>query len=136
MDDTVKSLNEIYRHELTLVARYVNFAVQVGGIDRLHLADFFLQNAKDSIGHAEKIGGKIVAYGAAPQGKVSEDLSIVPGDATKMLEQALKDEEEAVKLYDRAVGLAKKDLALRELLVHILKDEQEGVDELKLLLKK
>ena len=136
MDDTLKALNEIYRHEHTLVARYVNYSVLVGGIDRLHLADFFLKNAQDSIGHATQVGAKIVALGGAPQGKVTEDLSAVPADGVKMLEQALKDEEAAVRLYDQAVPLAKKDLALREMLVHILKAEQEGVDELKLLLKK
>ena len=136
MDDTLKALNECYRHEQTMIVRYVNYAVMVGGIDRLHLNELFLKSATDSMGHAGKVGAKIVALGGVPQGKVAEDLSIVPGDALKMLEQALKDEEAAVKLYDLAIPLAKKDLALRELLVHILKDEQEGVDELKMLLKK
>ncbi|MBI4565742.1 MAG: ferritin-like domain-containing protein [Planctomycetes bacterium] len=135
MDEMLKALQECYRHELTLAVRYVNFAVQVSGLDRLHLVELFKGNATDSIGHAEKIGAKIVAKGGTPQGKVSEDLAGAPGSVQKMLEQALKDEETAVTLYSAAVPLAKNDLALRETLVHILKDEQASVDELKLLLK-
>jgi len=136
MDDTLKALNACYQHELTLVVRYLNFAAQVRGLDRLHLAEFFTASARDSMGHAEKVGAKIMGLGGAPQGKVSEDLGEVPATAEKMLERALHDEKTAVDAYTQAVQLAKKDLALREMLVHILKDEQAGVDELKLLLHK
>jgi bacterioferritin (cytochrome b1) len=136
VDETLKALNECYRHELTMIARYLNFSILVSGLDRLHLADFFKKNSTDSIGHAGKIGAKIVALGGTPQGKVTEDLAAVPADAEGMLRQALKDEEAAVALYDAAVPLAKKDLALRELLVHLLKEEQASVDEIRLLLRK
>jgi bacterioferritin (cytochrome b1) len=135
MDDTLKALNECYRHELTLAARYLNLSVLVSGLDRLHLAELFRKSSSDSLGHAEKVGAKIVSLGGAPQGKLAEDLGAAPGDARKMLEQALRDEQAAVELYDRAIGLSKKDLALRETLVHILKEEQASVDELRLLLK-
>ncbi len=136
MDDLMKALHECYRHEQTMVVRYLNFSVLVGGLDRLHLAELFRKNADDSMGHAGKVGSKIVAQGGVPQGKVGEDLAAVPGDAVRMLEQALKDEQAAVALYEAAIPLAKKDLALRETLVHILKEEQASVDELRLLLRK
>ena len=136
MDDTLKALNDLYRQELTMIVRYLNYSIQVSGLDRLHLAGFFKANATDSMGHAEKIGAKIVALGGAPHGKVGEDLSLVPHGVEKMLEQSLRDEEAALSMYADAVPLAKKDLALREMLVHILKEEQGHVDELKLLLKK
>ncbi len=135
MDDTVKALNDCYRHELTLLVRYLNYATQVFGLDRLHLVDLFKKNAGDCMAHAEKVGAKIASLGGTPQGKVGEDLT-VPHGSEKMLEQALKDEEAAVALYGEAVAVAKKDLALRETLVHILKEEQAGVDELRLLLRK
>lgn len=136
MDDLLKALNEIYRHEHTMIVRYLNYSILVAGLDRLHLADFFKKGATDSIGHARKIGAKLVALGGAPVGTVTEDLSTVPGDGVRMLEQSLKDEQAAVSLYDTAIPLSKKDLALREMLVHILEDEQASVDELRLLLKK
>jgi bacterioferritin (cytochrome b1) len=136
MDELLKSLNDVYRHEQTMIVRYLNYSILVAGLDRLHLAGLFRKNSADSIGHAEKVGAKIAALGGAPQGKISEDLSAVPPDAAQMLEQALKDEQAAVALYDAAIPLAKKDLALRELLVHLLKEEQASVDELRLLVRK
>lgn len=134
MDDILTALNECYRHEIKMVARYINYAAQVSGQDRLHLAEFFRQSALDSMGHAEKIGMKLAARGK-PQGRVEEDLGAVPATPTQMLEQAMEDELAATVLYEAAVAESKKDLGLREVLLHILKDEQASVDELKLLLK-
>ncbi len=136
MDDLGRALNHCYRHELTMMVRYLNFSIRVTGLDRLHLAEFFARSAEDSKGHAAKVGLKILGLGLTPQGKIAEDLESVPAGAEKMLEQALKDEEAALSAYAEAVGLVKKDLALREMLVHILKDEQSHIDELRMILKK
>jgi bacterioferritin len=136
MDDTLQALGEIYRHELTMIVRYVNFSIQVSGLDRLHLVELFEESATDSMGHAKRIGAKILALGGAPKGNVAENLASAPSDTVKMLEQALEDEKAAVRLYEAAIPLAKKDLALRETLVHILKDEQSSVDEIAQLLRK
>jgi bacterioferritin (cytochrome b1) len=136
MEEIVKALNECYRHELSTVLRYHHASVRTSGLDRLHLAEMFRASAADALGHATKIGEKIVALGGTPQGKISEDLAALPSTNEKMLEHALKDEEVAVRNYAAAIPLARNDLALRELLVHILKDEQSHVDQLRLLLKK
>jgi bacterioferritin len=136
MDELAKALNACYQHELTLVVRYLNLSVRVSGLDRLHFAEFFKESAAESIGHAEKVGARIVGLGMETHGKVAEDLGEVPGDLEKMLQRAVADEDAAVQAYSRAIALAKNDLALRETLVHILKDERAGLDELKLLLKK
>ncbi len=136
MEDLAKALNACYQHEMTLVVRYLNLGVRVDGLDRLHLAEFFKESAAESVGHAEKVGARMIGLGMAPQGKVAEDLGDAPEGAEKMLERALHDEQAAVDAYSKAIALAKKDLALRETLVHILKEERAGVDELKLLLKK
>ncbi|MBI4483181.1 MAG: ferritin-like domain-containing protein [Acidobacteria bacterium] len=136
MDALLKALNECYRHELTMILRYLNYSMHVTGLDRLHLTEFFRESAQDSMGHATKLGEKIVALGGTAQGKVTEDLGVVPHGTERMLQQALKDEESALSGYSEAIPLAKGDLALREVLVHILKEEQAHADELKLLLKK
>ena len=136
MDDLGKALNACYQHELTLVVRYLNLSVRVSGLDRLHLAEFFKESASESIGHAEKVGARMVGLGHPPTGKISEELEGVPETVDKMLERALHDEKAAADAYSKAVALAKNDLGLRETLIHILKDERDGIDELKLLLKK
>ena|SRR5258706_14987316 len=136
MDDLAKALNACYLHEMTLVVRYLNVSIRVDGLDRFHLAEFFKESAGESMGHAEKMGAVMLGLGMAPQGKVTEDLGDAPEGAEKMLERALHDERAAVEAYSKAIPLAKNDLALRETLVHILKEERAGLDELKLLLKK
>lgn len=136
MEELTRALNACYQHELTLVVRFLNGSVQVGGLDRLHLAEFLKASAGESMGHAERVGAWILGLGATPQGKVVEDLGGVPEVAEKLLQRALADEQAAVEAYSKAVSLAKKDLGLREMLVHILKEERAGVDELKLLLRK
>ena len=136
MDELAKALNACYQHELTLVVRYLNLSVRVSGLDRLHFAEFFQESAAESIGHAGKVGARIVGLGLETHGKVAEDLGDVPADLEKMLQRAVADEDAAVQAYSRAIALAKNDLALRETLVHILKDERAGLDELKLMLKK
>jgi bacterioferritin len=129
-------LNDCYQHELTLVVRYLNLSIRVGGHDRLHFAEFFKESASESIGHAEKVGARMLGLGLEPQGKVAEDLADVPATLEKMLERAVHDEEAAAQAYSKAIALAKNDLALRETLVHILKEERAGLDELKLIMRK
>lgn len=136
MDKLVKALNDCYRHELTTAVRYAHYATCISGMDRLHLAEFLKGKSEESLGHASKVGTRILAAGGTPEGKISEDLGGMPAAAEQMLEQALKDEEAAVALYGKAIPLVKNQLALREVLVHILKDEQASVDELRLLLRK
>lgn len=136
MQDLIKALNDCYRHELTMVVRYSNYALHSTGIDRMHLNELFEAGAKDSLEHAAKVGLKIFSLGGTPQGKVAEDLGSVPAGNEGMLEQALKDAEASVNLYSETIPLVKKDLALRELLVHILKEEQEEADELRMLVRK
>lgn len=136
MQDLLKALNDCYRHELTMVVRYSNYALHAAGIDRMHLKELFEKSAKDSLEHAAKVGPKIFSLGGTPQGKLAEDLGEVPAGNEALLEQALKDAEASVALYADTIPLVKKDLALRELLVHILKEEQEEADELRMLVRK
>jgi bacterioferritin len=134
--ELAKALNACYQHELTLVVRYLNASVRVSGIDRLHFAEFFKESAEESIGHAEKVGARMLGLGIEPTGKVDEDLADAPDSLDKLLDRAIRDETAAVHAYAKAITLAKNDLALRETLIHILKDERAGLDELKLLVKK
>ena len=136
MDELAKALNTCYQHELTLVVRYLNLSVRVTGLDRLHFTEFFKESAAESMTHAEKVGARMVGLGLNPHGKVTEDLGEMPETLEKMLERAAADEDAAVQAYQKAIALVKNDLGLRETLVHILKDERAGLDELKLLLRK
>ena len=51
-------------------------------------------------------------------------------ELTEMLKNALEFESMAVKLYTEAINAVQDDRALEVFLEDILKEEQEGVDEL------
>lgn len=134
MSQIIDKLNEILRHEWTGVAQYSQAGFVVSGLWREVYSEMFLGSAKESFGHAKIIGQKISAMGGVPtiernQVKQSDDLQ-------EMLENALEFEKTAVAKYQEALALADgKDRPLVVLLEEILLEEQEGVDELTMILR-
>lgn len=126
-------LNDILRHEWTGVAQYAQAGFLISGLWRVAFAEKFFESAKESFGHAQKIGDKIVAMGGVPtiernQIKQSNDLS-------EMLQFGYEFESGAVKLYQEALALAEGDRPLVILLEDILLEEQEGAEEMAKFLK-
>lgn len=134
MSQIIDKLNEILRHEWTGVAQYSQAGFVVAGLWREVYSEMFLGSAKESFGHAKIIGQKISAMGGVPtiernQVKQSDNLQ-------EMLENALEFEQTAVTKYQEALALADgKDRPLVVLLEEILLEEQEGVDELTMILR-
>ena len=67
--DTAKvidKLNEILRWEWTGVVQYTQHSFLVQDLWREVFTDFFKEGAEESLGHARKIGEKIVALGGHP----------------------------------------------------------------------
>ncbi|MCC6509793.1 MAG: ferritin-like domain-containing protein [Pirellulaceae bacterium] len=135
MQSLIDHLNEILKHEWTGVAQYSQAGFMVEGIWREVFADKFLDDAKESFGHAKLVGNKIVALGGVPvtmrnEVKQSRDLR-------EVLEFSLAFEAKAVEMYGKAIDMAEEtgDRALIIFLEDILKDEQEGVDEYTKLLR-
>ena len=129
----IDHLNEILKHEWTGVAQYAQAGFIVEGIWREVYAEKFLDDAKESFGHAQLIGDKIVALGGVPVAtrneiKQSRDLS-------EVLEFSLAFESKAVEMYSKVIEMAEGDRALVVFLEDILKEEQEGVDEYTKLLR-
>ena len=129
----IDHLNEILKHEWTGVAQYAQAAFIVEGVWREVYADKFLDDAKESFGHAQLVGEKIVAMGGVPVATRNEiKQSRVLRD---VLEFSLDFEAKAVEMYSHAIDLAGDDKALVVFLEDILKEEQEGVDEYTKLLR-
>lgn len=135
MDTTklIDKLNEILRHEWTGVAQYSQAGFVVTGMWREVFSDLFFDNAKESFGHARLIGDKIVALGGVPT--VERNPVKQSQDLQHMLRNGLEFESKAVQLYNEALQLAEEDRALVVFLEDILKEEQEGVDEMSKLLR-
>ena len=134
--DTAKiidKLNQILRHEWTGVAQYAQASFVVSGLWREVYTAMFLDSSKESFTHAQLIGDKIAALGGVPT--IERNPIKQSNDVHEMLEHGLAFESAAVKLYTEALLLAEGDRALEVYLEDILKEEQQGVDDLTKLLR-
>jgi len=134
--DTAKvidKLNEIMRWEWTGVVQYTQHSFLVQDLWREVYSGMFKEGAEESLGHARKIGDKIVALGGVPTVERSEVRQTT--DLGEMLRYDLEFEREAVRLYTQALVLADDNAPLRVLLEDILLEEQEGVEHIEKLLR-
>ncbi len=131
----IEKLNEILRWEYAGLVQYTQFSFVVRGPLREVYYEFFRENGEEALGHAHKVGDKVVALGgvtSVERAEVKQSL-----DLTEMLEYSLEVERKHVELYTEALELlAPRDVALRNLLEDICADEQAGVDHLEKILEK
>ena len=129
----IEIMNEILKHEWTGVAQYAQNSFILEGVLREVYAEKFLGDAKESFGHAQLIGDKIVALGGVPvatRNEIRQSRNLM-----EVLQFSLEFEAKAVEMYTQAITLSDADRALTVFLEDILKDEQEGVDEYSKLLR-
>lgn len=129
----IEKLNECLRHEWTGVAQYAQAGFVVSGLLREVYSGMFFDSAKESFGHAKQVGEKIAALGGVPT--VERNPVKQSQDLNELLNMALEFESKAVKVYTEAAAMAEGDRALVVFLEDILKEEQEGVDNLTRILK-
>ena len=129
----IDKLNQILRHEWTGVAQYAQAGFVVTGLWREVFSKMFFDSAEESFGHARLVGDKIVALGGVPT--VERSPIRQTHNLAEMLNHALEFESKAVQLYTEALQLSEDDRALTVFLEDILKEEQEGVDEISKLLR-
>ncbi len=137
MDRTqlVEKLNEILKWEYAGLIQYTQFSFVVQGTLREVYYEMFRESGEEALGHAHKIGDKIVALGgitSVERGEVKQSL-----DLNEMLEYSLEIERKHVQLYTEALELlGPRDVALRNLMEEICQEEQDGVDHLEKILQK
>lgn len=131
----VAKLNEILRWEYAGMIQYTQFSFVVQGPLREVYYEFFRDNGKEALGHAHRVGDKIVALGGVTtveRAEVKQSL-----DLNEMLEFSLEIESKHVQLYTEALDMiGPRDVALRNLLEEICMEEQDGVDHLEKILQK
>lgn len=129
----INQLNEILKHEWTGVAQYSQASFIAEGPWREVYAEKFIGDAKESFGHAQLVGDKIVALGGVPVATRNEIKQ--SRDLHEVLQFSLAFEAKAVEMYEKALELAEGNRPLVVFLEDILVDEQEGVDEYTKLLR-
>jgi len=127
----LETLNSLLADELTAINQYIVHAemCENWGYGKLH--DAFQKRAIDEMKHAEQLIARILFLEGRPT--VSELRKMAIGDT--VVNQIKSDhdlEAGAVKAYNDAIALAAKvgDNATKELLEHILMDEDRHIDQI------
>ena len=124
----IGELNRALREELTAINQYFLHAEMCENWGYRKLSEYIKKQSIGEMKHAESLLERILFLDGIP---TMEPLKLSVGATVKdMLEADLKLEVSAVAQYNAAVAIAteEKDNGSRDLLVELLKDEEEHVD--------
>src|SRR5512136_1739545 len=127
----IETLNALLARELTVVNQYMVHAEMCDnwGYDKLH--DAIQKRAVTEMKHAEKLIGRIIFLEGLPIVSELEKMHI-GADIPKMFASDHGAELDAIKRYNEGIQVCgdAKDFATREILEHILNDEDDHVDSI------
>lgn len=131
----IDKLNFLLADELTAINQYIVHSEMCAnwGLEKLH--DQFEKRAIDEMKHAEKLIGRILFLEGTPIVSALNNIHI-GADVAKMIANDKSAEEGAIKAYNEAIRLAAEvgDNATKEMLEHILLDEDAHIDKIEELL--
>lgn len=127
----IETLNSLLADELTAINQYMVHSEMCAnwGYEKLH--KIIEKRAITEMKHAEKLIGRILFLEGIPIVSNLRKMHI-GSDIPKQLENDHAAEEGAIKAYNEAIKLAGEvnDFATREILEHILNDEDQHIDEI------
>jgi len=124
----IKELNDALREELTAINQYFVHAEMCENWGYKKLADYIKKQSIDEMKHAEVLIERVLFLDGTP---TMEPLKLTVGTTVRnLIESDLALELHAVKQYNAAVQIAtqEKNNGSRDLLVKLLKDEEDHVD--------
>jgi bacterioferritin len=125
------TLNSLLSDELTAISQYMVHSEMCAnwGYEKLH--KHFEKRAIDEMKHAEKLIGRILFLEGTPIVNKLGRMAI-GADASKQLASDHALELGAVQSYNQAIKFAGEvnDFATREILEHILQDEDSHIDRI------
>lgn len=131
----IATLNSLLARELTVVSQYMVHAemCENWGYSRLHEA--IQKRAVAEMKHAEKLIGRILFLEGTPTVSELQKMHI-GADVPKMFANDHAAEIDAIEQYNAGILVCgdAKDYATREILEHILNDEDDHVDSIEAVL--
>ena len=124
----VDQLNMALREELTAINQYFLHAEMCHNWGYHRLGDYIKKQAIDEMKHAEEVIERLLFLDATP---TMDPMQLSVGQNVKQqLEADLKLEENAIAMYNKAIGISRDagDDQSRELFSRLLKDEERHVD--------
>ena len=128
----IAGLNRCLAIEYATMIQYLQDSMLIQGLEREHLAGFFRDRAKSEMGHAERLGGKIVALGGVPT--IEPALIKQSLEVAEMLGQGLATEREALQALKVLLPEVQDDVPLRVLIEQLCLDTQEHIESFEKLL--
>ena len=111
----IKILSKIFDLELAGVVRYTHYALMIFGSNRLPLIEFFRNQAKESLLHADLAGEHITGLGGHPPLNTNDIKETHKHSIKDILEETLEHERKAIKVYYELLDLVdNKSIYLEE----------------------
>jgi bacterioferritin len=130
----IEALNSLLADELTAISQYMVHSEMCANWGYVKLHGHFEKRAIAEMKHAEKLIGRILFLEGIP---IVSDLKKIHigSDIPKQLANDHDAEEGAIKAYNAAIQLAGEvnDFATREVLEHILNEEDGHIDNIEAL---
>jgi bacterioferritin len=137
----VDVLNDVLATEIVCVLRYKNHYYTSTGIDSAGVAAEFLQHATEEQGHADMVAARIVQLGGKPDlnpaGLMTRSHAQyeIGDNLETMVREDLVAERIAIESYAEIIRwLGDDDIITRQLMIDILKVEEEHAEDMASLL--
>src|SRR5208283_4004220 len=129
----LEALNSLLAHELTVVNQYMVHAEMCDnwGYGKLHSA--IEKRARNEMKHAEMLIGRTLFLEGTPAVKLNKIL--IGSDVPQMFDFDREAEADAIKAYNSGIVVCgeARDFATREVLEHILNDEDDHIHEIEVM---
>ena len=135
-ESVIDTMSEIFDHELKGVIRYTHYALMIFGPNRLPHIEFFRQQAKESLTHADMIGEHITGLGGHPPLNTGNIEETHKHNIKDILNETLEHEREAIKMYYALLELVQdQSVYLEEFARSMIGQEELHVLEVEKMLK-
>lgn len=132
----IKKLSEIFNLELTGVTRYTHYALMIFGANRLPLIQFYREQAKESLMHADIVGEHITGLNGHPPLNTENIKETHKHNIRDILSETLQHEKKAIEAYYELLDLVKdKSVYLEEFSRSMIGQEELHVLEVEKMLK-
>ena len=135
-NEVIEILNKIMEYELSGVVRYTHYALMITGRDRISLAQFFKDQASESLLHAQEAGEIITGLEGHPSVKISIIEESNKHSTLDLLNESSNHEKEAVSLYKLLLDVVKDEsIYIEEYVRGMIKAEEMHAIEVTKMLK-
>ena len=135
-EKVIKAMSQIFDHELKGVIRYTHYALMIFGPNRLPHIQFFREQAKESLTHADMIGEHITGLGGHPPLNTGNIEETHKHSIEDILNETLAHEREAIEMYYKLLQLVQeKSVYLEEFARSMIGQEELHALEVAKMLK-